>query len=164
MQGESSVLAVQELTEHPWGYKLRSPILLRLKGNTDNEDCDSLLLVLTVIGTTGARDAHAECVIADAKLEEAILKKPEFRDPKNRQMVRDLRRLRDSALILWSYGKQTLASSFLAISANLLRRLPWVAWAEAMKTRSNNRLQPVNLWCSRVARFSAIAECKVQHL
>jgi hypothetical protein len=47
----------------------------------------------------------AECNLSDAKLEEAILQKPEFRDPNNRQMVRDLRRLRDSAFILWSYGQ-----------------------------------------------------------
>lgn len=49
--------------------------------------------------------ALAECNIADAGLEEAILEKPEFRDPKNRHLVRDLRRLRDSAYILWSYGQ-----------------------------------------------------------
>jgi hypothetical protein len=49
--------------------------------------------------------ASAACNISDAKLEEAILQKPEFRDPQNRQLVRDLRRLRDSAFILWSYGR-----------------------------------------------------------
>lgn len=49
--------------------------------------------------------AHAACNLADGKLEEAILKKPEFRDPNNRQMVRDLRRLRDAAFILWTYGQ-----------------------------------------------------------
>ncbi|WP_445467894.1 PRC-barrel domain-containing protein [Faunimonas sp. B44] len=47
----------------------------------------------------------AECNISDAKLEEAILHKPELRDPANRQVVRDLRSLRDSAFILWSYGR-----------------------------------------------------------
>lgn len=49
--------------------------------------------------------ALAECNISDGKLEEAILQKPEFRDPQNRQLVRDLRRLRDSAFILWTYGR-----------------------------------------------------------
>jgi hypothetical protein len=49
--------------------------------------------------------ARAECDIADSKIEEAILDKPEFRDPANRQMVRDLRSLRDSAFVLWSYGR-----------------------------------------------------------
>ena len=74
----------------------------------------SLLLALTVIGTLGMRDAQAECVIADAKLEEAILSKPEFRDPANRQMVKDLRHLRDSAFVLWTYGLEAQCNQLLA--------------------------------------------------
>lgn len=74
----------------------------------------SLLLALTVIGTLGMRDARAECVIADAKLEEAILNKPEFRDPANRQLVKDLRHLRDSAFVLWTYGLETQCNQLLA--------------------------------------------------
>jgi hypothetical protein len=50
-------------------------------------------------------DALAECQIADAKLEEAILQKPELRGPAHRQTVRDLRSLRDAALTLRSYGR-----------------------------------------------------------
>jgi hypothetical protein len=49
--------------------------------------------------------ALADCQIADAKLEEAILHKPELRGPANRHMVRDLRSLRDAAFTLWSYGR-----------------------------------------------------------
>lgn len=60
-----------------------------------------------------ASPALAECNISDAKLEEAILEKPEFRDPRNRQMVRDLRRLRDSAFILWSYGRTDACEQLL---------------------------------------------------
>jgi hypothetical protein len=74
----------------------------------------SLLLVLTVTGTLGVRDAQAECVIADARLEEAILNKPEFRDPANRQMVKDLRHLRDSAFVLWTYGLEVQCNQLLA--------------------------------------------------
>ena len=74
----------------------------------------SLLLALTVTGTLGVRDAQAECVIADAKLEEAILSKPEFRDPANRQMVKDLRHLRDSAFVLWTYGLEAQCNQLLA--------------------------------------------------
>lgn len=48
--------------------------------------------------------AAANCNISDAMLEQAILQKPEFRDQVNRQMVVDLRTLRDAAFILWSYG------------------------------------------------------------
>jgi hypothetical protein len=47
----------------------------------------------------------ADCQIADAKLEEAILQKPELRGVANRQTVRDLRNLRDAAITLWSYGR-----------------------------------------------------------
>ncbi len=62
----------------------------------------SALLLATALSTS---QASAQCNISDARLEEAILQKPEFRDPENRHMVRDLRRLRDSAFILWSYGR-----------------------------------------------------------
>jgi hypothetical protein len=60
-----------------------------------------------------ASPAVADCNISDAKLEEAILEKPEFRDPANRQLVRDLRRLRDSAFILWSYGQTAACDQLL---------------------------------------------------
>jgi sporulation protein YlmC with PRC-barrel domain len=49
--------------------------------------------------------ARAECQIADAKLEEAILHQANLRGSANRQSVRDLRRLRDAALVLQSYGR-----------------------------------------------------------
>ena len=54
--------------------------------------------------TMAASEAAADCNISDAVLEQAILQKPEFRDNANRQMVSDLRTLRDAAFILWSYG------------------------------------------------------------
>lgn len=54
---------------------------------------------------SGGTAAHAACNISDAKLEHAIQTDPELRAPGNRQMVRDLRVLRDAALILWSYGR-----------------------------------------------------------
>ncbi|WP_426124278.1 PRC-barrel domain-containing protein [Pararhizobium sp. PWRC1-1] len=46
----------------------------------------------------------AACNISDAKLEEAILQKPELRDPNNRYLVLDLRTMRDAAFLLWTYG------------------------------------------------------------
>lgn len=55
----------------------------------------------------------AACNISDAKLEEVILKKPEFRDPGNRQLVQDLRRLRDAAFILWTYGEEEACEQML---------------------------------------------------
>jgi len=53
----------------------------------------------------GITDASADCQIADAKLEEAVLQSPTLRGPGNRQAVRDLRSLRDAALTLRSYGR-----------------------------------------------------------
>jgi hypothetical protein len=74
---------------------------------------NSLLFALTIIGTLGMRDVQAECIIADAKLEEANLNKPAFRDPANRQMVKDLRHLRDSAFVLWTYGLEDQCNQLL---------------------------------------------------
>lgn len=66
----------------------------------------ALLFSLAVFGLFGATAAMAEeCNLTDAKLEEAIMQKPELRLPGGQQMVRDLRHLRDSAFILWSYGR-----------------------------------------------------------
>ena len=63
------------------------------------------LVATTILVALSGSSALADCQIADAKLEEAILKKPELRGPANRQMVRDLRSLRDAAFTLWSYGR-----------------------------------------------------------
>jgi hypothetical protein len=65
----------------------------------------SLVWCLVLGAAFGASPAAAACNISDAKLEEAILQKPELLDPANRDIVLDLRTLRDSALILWSYGR-----------------------------------------------------------
>jgi hypothetical protein len=64
-----------------------------------------------VVSLNGAR---AECQIADAKLEEAILNKPQLRGVKNRQAVRDLRSLRDAAFTLQSYGRHDDCERMLA--------------------------------------------------
>ena len=72
------------------------------------------LPLFALVGALGVAEAVAVCNISDAKLEEAILQKPELRDPANRQMVRDLRNLRDSAFILWSYGRHADCERLLA--------------------------------------------------
>lgn len=65
-----------------------------------------IILSFALLGLFGTTAASAkECNLADAKLEEAIIQKPELRGPEGRHMVRDLRHLRDSAFILWSYGR-----------------------------------------------------------
>ena len=59
---------------------------------------------LALITAFGLYPASAACNISDARLEEAVLKSPELRNPDNRYLVRDLRTLRDAAFLLWSYG------------------------------------------------------------
>ena len=66
----------------------------------------TILFFSVIVSSLSVPAALAEeCEIADAKLEEAIMQKQEFRLPGGRQMVGDLRHLRDSAFILWSYGR-----------------------------------------------------------
>ena len=64
-----------------------------------------IFLASVFLASFGSAGAMADCQIADAKLEEAILQKPELRGAANRQKVRDLRTLRDAAFTLWSYGR-----------------------------------------------------------
>jgi len=63
------------------------------------------LLAAALLCAFGVSEAAAVCNISDAKLEEAIVKKREFRDQENNQMVQDLRALRDAAFVLWAYGR-----------------------------------------------------------
>src|SRR5215203_5855339 len=65
----------------------------------------TLLVSCAFLSGLSITPALAECQIADAKLEEAILQRPELRGKANRQTVRDLRSLRDAAFTLWSYGR-----------------------------------------------------------
>jgi PRC-barrel domain len=64
-----------------------------------------ILLAVALFAVLGVTQVRADCQIGDAKLEEAILNKPELRGPANRQTVKDLRSLRDAAFTLWSYGR-----------------------------------------------------------
>src|SRR3954468_10670973 len=63
------------------------------------------IVMAALIGTLGIIEVRAECEIADAKLEEAILHNPRLRGPANSQSVRDLRTVRDAAFTLRSYGR-----------------------------------------------------------
>jgi hypothetical protein len=75
----------------------------------------AVMMAATVAMVTfGGTHAFAECQIADAKLEEAILQKPELQGRANRQLVRDLRSLRDAAFTLWSYGRHAECERLLA--------------------------------------------------
>ncbi|MEZ0252398.1 MAG: photosystem reaction center subunit H [Methylobacteriaceae bacterium] len=59
--------------------------------------CALFLLALTP-------SAQAACAVEDAGLEPAIAAKKELQEAKNAQVVRDLRTLRDAAIVLESYG------------------------------------------------------------
>jgi hypothetical protein len=72
------------------------------------------VLIAAFVTACSVPAAMAECQIADAKLEEAILNKPELRGPANRQAVRDLRSLRDAAFTLQSYGRHDDCERLLA--------------------------------------------------
>jgi hypothetical protein len=72
------------------------------------------LTAAALLIAVGTQSAIAECQIADAKLEEAILNKPELRGAANRQAVRDLRSLRDAAFTLQSYGRHDDCERLLA--------------------------------------------------
>lgn len=72
------------------------------------------LLAAFLFGGLAATPALAECQIADAKLEEAILQRPDLRGPENRQTVKDLRSLRDAAFTLWSYGRHADCERLMA--------------------------------------------------
>lgn len=63
------------------------------------------LIAAALLSAVVSTSARADCQIADAKLEEAILQKPELRGAANRQAVRDLRSLRDAAFTLRTYGR-----------------------------------------------------------
>lgn len=79
----------------------------------------ALLVAAILLGPFGA-SALAECQIGDAKLEEAILQKPNLRGPANRQSVRDLRSLRDAAFTLRSYGRHDDCQRLLATIRELI--------------------------------------------
>ena len=90
-----------------------------------------VLLAAILLVPLSPTAAMADCQIADAKLEEAILQKPDLRGPANRQSVRDLRSLRDAAFTLWSYGRHADCERLLANIRELVA-------GPAMVTLGNN--------------------------
>ena len=79
-----------------------------------------MLIAVAVLSFGGVVGASAECQIADAQLEEAVLKSPKLRGPDNRQAVRDLRSLRDAAFTLRSYGRHDECERLLATIRELI--------------------------------------------
>src|SRR5947199_7711529 len=73
-----------------------------------------IIFTVALLNALGIAEATTDGQIADAKLEEAILKKPDRRAPANSQIVRDLRSLRDAASTLRSYGRHEDCERLLA--------------------------------------------------
>ncbi len=63
----------------------------------------ALVLLGTTVSAYTTGTAKAVCDVKGAKLEEAIAGKSELRESANKQAVRDLRTLRDAAIILETY-------------------------------------------------------------
>ena len=57
----------------------------------------------------------AACPVAQAKVEETIAKTPELRDGANAQVARDLRTLRDAAVVLDAYEHDGACQKVIAV-------------------------------------------------
>src|SRR3954470_7949087 len=100
-----------------------------------------ILLAAVLLGSVGVTAAMAECQIADAKLEEAILNKPDLRSPASSQIVRDLRNLRDAAFTLWSYGRHDNCERLLGNIRELLAGPPGGIWETTTRRPLTSRSQ-----------------------
>ena len=78
----------------------------------------SLICALVVTGP-----ALADCPVVDAaKSEKRLASKPEFRDGANAQVVRDLRTLRDAAVVLDAYEQDGACKRVVAVLNTLASR------------------------------------------
>lgn len=77
-------------------------------------------LVLASLGAlVVAGPAFAACPVADAEVENAIATKPAFRAGANAQVVRDLRTLRDAAVVLAAYEHESACRRVVAVLTTL---------------------------------------------
>ena len=74
-------------------------------------------IVACLIATSVA--SHAACDVKDARIEESIASRKELREVENKQMVRDLRTLRDAALVLDTYKYPAECEQLIAIVKKL---------------------------------------------
>src|SRR6478609_5057595 len=83
---------------------------------------------------------NADCQIADAGLEEAVLHNPRLRGPANSQSVRDLRSLRDAALTLRSYGRHDDCERLLANIRELIAGPPMASIGDNDEDEADNQI------------------------
>ena len=75
---------------------------------------------LAFLGTLVLADpALAACPVADAKVEKAIATKPELRGGAGAQVARDLRTLRDAAVVLDAYQHHGACKQIVAVLTTL---------------------------------------------
>ena len=72
-------------------------------------------IVLAALGAlVVANPARAACPVADAKVEKAIATKPKLRGGAGAQVARDLRTLRDAAVVLDTYENESVCKTCIA--------------------------------------------------
>src|ERR687894_413003 len=77
-------------------------------------------VVLAALGLlAAAAPALAACPVAETKVEETIAKTPDLRDGANAQVVRDLRTLRDAAVVLDAYDHDGACKKVVAVLTTL---------------------------------------------
>ncbi|ACA15412.1 PRC-barrel [Methylobacterium sp. 4-46] len=79
-----------------------------------------LSVALLAAGPSRAAEAPAGCPALTLRLEEEIAKTPALREAANLQTVRDLRTLRDAAIVLDAYGYGPDCARLSAILGELL--------------------------------------------
>src|SRR3954447_25797171 len=73
-------------------------------------------IVFAALGTLALTGpALAACPVANAKVEKAIASQPELREKANAQLVRDLRTLRDAAVVLDAYEQDGACREVVAV-------------------------------------------------
>jgi len=73
-------------------------------------------ILLAALGALVLADrAFAACPVDNAKVEKAIATKPALRDEANAQVVRDLRTLRDAAVVLDAYAHDCACKRVVAV-------------------------------------------------
>ncbi|WP_457105069.1 photosystem reaction center subunit H [Methylobacterium sp. P5_C11] len=77
-------------------------------------------IALALAVAAAASPARAACDVKGAQIEEAIAKKSALREDANAQMVRDLRTLRDAAIVLETYKFPGECEVLLGIVRSLL--------------------------------------------
>jgi hypothetical protein len=79
----------------------------------------AVLSASTALTLSPSQAEESRCRIGAAKLEQTIARKPELREGANAQTVRDLRTLREAAIVLQSYKHESECAQVIAALKNL---------------------------------------------